>query len=178
MVRTYLLDLSSGTEGGEGGQSGGGLGARLERRVHYERELGHLLHAVAASHDKRGHRGGGERRSHGVTLLVHVDVAVPDRARGGGSEVCVWGESGGMTAVVGNSCQISLLRGRACSRHPRHCRAYMRFSGMENNRKVTAVQYNGSRLVRTTTAGTSTAPCVPIFSTAALHNRLFHRRWV
>lgn len=84
----YLLDLSSGTEGGKGGQGGGGLGARLEGRVHHERELGHLLHAVTASHDERGHRSCGERRRHGVTLLVHVDVAVPDRAqeRGGGGE--------------------------------------------------------------------------------------------
>lgn len=83
----HLLELSGGTEGRESRNSGSGLGAALELGVHDERQLRHLLHAVAARHDERWHGGGGESRGHGVALLVHVHVAVPEaevKSGGGG----------------------------------------------------------------------------------------------
>lgn len=80
----YLVNLSGGAEGLKGGQSSRGLGARLKRGVHHERHLGHLLDAVAAGHDERGHGGGSQGRGNGVALLVHVNMAVPGSSGGGG----------------------------------------------------------------------------------------------
>mmetsp|Transcript_24684 Transcript_24684/g.56725 ORF Transcript_24684/g.56725 Transcript_24684/m.56725 type:complete len:332 (-) Transcript_24684:201-1196(-) len=86
-ARGGLLHVSIGAHGFQSLDGGRGLGGPRDHGVfHHQRDLGDFGDGVAPRHDERGHGGGGQGRSHRVTLLGGVDLAVPLAPGLGGSE--------------------------------------------------------------------------------------------
>lgn len=71
-----------------------------------ERNLGNVVDLVSAGHHKRRDSGSGERRSNGVSALVHVDLLVPSAPGLGGSEhtsSSAHVTEGGLSGAVGTT---------------------------------------------------------------------------